>query len=74
MSLPTGCIRDWDDLIAALAAHELLAKMFDAAALGEAMGNVRHTARRCGWDRTRGDVFAWAGRMVGHYRGLAPRS
>ena len=73
MRCPTGCIRDWDDLIAALAAHELLARMFDARAVGEAVGNVHLAARRCGWDESRGEVFAWAARMVGRYRALAPR-
>lgn len=74
MNASAGCIKDWDDLIAALAAHALLARMFDADALGEAVGNVRHAAHRCGWDAGKGEVFAWAGRMAGRYRDLtAPR-
>lgn len=73
MSLPTGCLKDWDDLIAALAAHELLARMFGPGAVGGAVGNVHRAARCCGWDDARGDVFAWSARMVGHYRALAPQ-
>ena len=53
------------------AAHELLARLFDADAVQEALDCVHRAARRCGWDEARGDVFAWAGRMVGHYRNLA---
>ena len=73
MSLPTGCAHDWDDLIAAMAAHELLVRLFDDAAVGESVGNAHRAARRCGWDESKGDAFAWAARMVGHYRNLAPR-
>lgn len=70
MTPPTGSLRDWDDLIAALAAHELLSRMFSAGVVGEALGNVARAARRCGWDQDRGELFAWADRMVGRYRAL----
>ena len=72
MSLPAGGARDWDDLIAALAAHDMLTRLFAPASVDEATRNVRRAAARCGWAPSRGELFAWAERMVGHYRNLAP--